>query len=216
MLDQLDQMQVSTLVHSIPVPCSQQQERMGDLTHALLSPPVYSYAIGPLDATQVTTLQAHLSTDEDVSLLVPTHLSPSILTHSWFKDGYECGYTESDPEEEYSVPKLVNEVYHILVELCYEDEANFCPWTLGFLLGELASLAERDRTLAFTGLAHVCFLLPLLTQGRPPCWPRYEPYHAGLLHHRAVRAYRARVRAYREQGVCFWEAQHLALAVPAQ
>src|SRR5713226_763157 len=216
MLNYAETASSSTILPVGSVSCRQPQEHAVARTSSFLSPPVYSYAIGPLDATQVTTLQAHLSTSEDVSLLVPTHLSPSILAHSWFKDGYECGYTESDPDEEYSVPKLVNEVYHILMELCYEDEANFCPWTLGFLLGELASLAERDRTLALTGLAHVCFLLPLLTQERPPCWPRYEPYHVGMLHHRAVRAYRARVRTYQEQGVCFSQAQRLALVLPAQ
>ncbi len=81
------------------------------------------------------------------------------------------------------------------------DSSNpdFIPWTLGFLLGELANIAEWDKTLAHTGLAHFCFLLPLFMQERPSDWPRYEPYHPAYLHDRMVKAYRAQVRFYREQ-----------------
>ena len=42
-------------------------------------------------------------------------------------------------------------------------------------------------------------------------WPHYEPYHADLLHTRVVKAYRAQVRFYREQGKSYNEAQRLAL-----
>lgn len=83
---------------------------------------------------------------------------------------------------------------------------------LGFVLGELTRLAEWDTTLAHTGLAHYCFLLPLFTQEHPASWPRYEPYHVGLWHTRVVKAYRVRVRGYREQGTSFDEAQRLALS----
>jgi len=129
-----------------------------------------------------------------------------------FKEGYKWGYLEGDSEEdEWTVPKLVNELYQNLTDLTCKHEPDVSLWTLGFVLGELASVAERDKTLALTGLVHVCFLLPLLTQDRPPSWPRHEPYHAGILHTRVVKAYRGRVRLYRQQGKSFAEAQHLAL-----
>jgi hypothetical protein len=106
----------------------------------------------------------------------------------------------------------VNELYQNLSELYGTHEPDLSPWILGFFLGELASIAEQDWTLALTGLAHYGFLLPLITQKRPSDWPRYEPYHAYFLHRRAMKAYRARVRVYREQGKSFDEAQRLALA----
>lgn len=83
MLAQLDQMQVSTPAPSLSV----------------LSP-MSSYAIGPIDPAQLLTLHAHLSTGEECSLLVPVSLPSSILTHSMFKEGYECSYMESGTEEE--------------------------------------------------------------------------------------------------------------------
>ena len=86
------------------------------------------------------------------------------------------------------------------------SDPNFSFWTPGFVLGELARLAEWDRTLALTGLAHFQVLFPLLMQDRPPDWPRDEPYHPYYLHERAVKAYWARVRVYREQGKSFEEA----------
>ena len=186
MLAQLDQMQVSTPAPSLSV-------------LSLAS----SYAIGPIDPAQLLTLHAHLSTGEECSLLVPVSLPSSILTHSMFKEGYECSYMESGTEEEWTFPKLVNEVYHILVELCYEDEPDFCPWTLGFLLGELASLAERDRTLALTGLAHSCALLSFFPLDDALPWPLYRLLQARYLHSSALHAYRARIRAWREQGMRF-------------
>jgi hypothetical protein len=200
MLDQLDHMQVST--------------------PASLSPTftaVSSYAIGPIDLAHITSLHAHLSTGDECSLLVPVQLPPSLLTHPACKDGYEWGYLEGNPEEEkWTFPKLVNEVYSILSELCNGSDPDFYPWTLGFLLGELASIAEQDKTLALTGLAHSCFLLPLLTQDRPSDWPRHEPYHAAYLHRDAVKAYRAQVRVYREESKSYDEAQRLALAASVQ
>lgn len=79
----------------------------------------------------------------------------------------------------------------------------------------MTRLAETDRILALVGMAHLCFLLPLLTQERPSDWPRSEPYHARILHDRAVKTYRARVRVCREQGKSFDEAQRLALVTAA-
>ncbi len=113
---------------------------------------------------------------------------------------------------------MVNHIYSSLTDdRFYRDletgkvGSDFLPWQVGWLLRDLTHLTETDRTLAYVGLAHLCFLLPLLTQGRPLDWPRYEPYHAHILHDRVVKAYRARVRIYREQGLSFSEAQRLAL-----
>lgn len=178
-----------------------------------------SYAIGPLDPAHITTLHAHLSSGDECSLLIPVQVSSSLLTHPVFKEGYEWGYLDSHVEEEaWTVPKLVNDLYANLADLPrFKQDPDFYPWTLGFLLGELANMAEWDRTLALTGLAHVCFLVPFFTQDRPSNWPRYEPYHPAYQHDRVVREYRARVRAHREQGASFAEAQRSALCytVPA-
>ncbi len=106
------------------------QVQVKTLLDALSASPMSSYAIGPLDPMQFTPLHTHLSTGEEYSLLVPVQLPPSILTHPIFKDGYEWAYTEGNPEEEWTVPKLVNEVYHFIAELCYEDEPDFCAWML--------------------------------------------------------------------------------------
>ncbi len=201
MLNYAETTSISTILPLTSVPCRQPQEH-----------PAFSYAIGPINPAQVTPLHAHLSTGDECSLLVPVQLPSSLLAHPAFKDGYEWGYLEGNPEEEeWTFPKLLNEVYAILSELCGDSDPDFYPWTLGFLLGELASIAEQDKTLALTGLAHYCFLLPLLTQKRPSDWPRYEPYHAYFLHRRVVKAYRARVRVYKEQGKSYDEAQRLAL-----
>jgi hypothetical protein len=178
---------------------------------------VSSYAIGPLDPVEITTLHTQLSTGEEYSLLVPIQLPPSILTHPMFKDAYECGYEVSDPEEEWTVPKLVNEVYQTLVELYYEDElVDYCPWTLGFLLGELEYLAERDQTLALTGLAHYCFLLSFFPLDSVPPWPLSSLVRVRFRHGEVLRTYRAQVRSYRVQAKNFAEAQRLALAGSAQ
>jgi len=110
----------------------------------------------------------------------------------------------------------VNESYHSLAELCYEDKLDLCPWTLGFLLGELASVAETDRTLALTGLAHYCFLLPFFPLDDAQSWLPTASYSGRALHNHALRTYRARVRTWREQGMSFSEAQRLALVASAQ
>jgi hypothetical protein len=202
---------VETAHSSTIVPLISQRQGQQDATRYVSS--VFSYVIGPLDPAHITSVPVHLSTGEEYTLLVPVQWPSSLLTHPAWKDGYEWGYLEGSPQEEkWAVPKLVNEVYSMLSELCNDADPDVYPWTFGFLLGVLASMAERDKILALTGLAHACFLLPLFTQERPADWPRYEPYHASFLHDRVVKAYRARVRVYRQQGKSFDEAQRLALA----
>ncbi len=127
---------------------------------------------------------------------------------------------EDDEEGEWtsSVTRLVNHIYKSLTDdRCYRDldtgEAlqGFLPWQVGWLLRDLTRLAETDRTLACVGIAHLRFVLSLLTQDRPANWPRYEPYHSHILHDHAVRAFRARMHVYREQSKSYDEAQRLAL-----
>lgn len=85
-------------------------------------------------------------------------------------------------------------------------------WAVSWLLCVLTRLAERDETLAAVGLAHLCFLLPLLAQPHPASWSDYDPFEAGFRHNPAIRAYRRHVKTYREQGKSYEEAQRLALA----
>lgn len=179
---------------------------------------VFSYAIGPLASAQFRSLQVSLSEEDgQYSLLVPVHLPPELLADPDFLDATEYGYLEGNPQETvWSVPKLVNELYGNLNELRERPEPDMYPWTPGFLLGMLASIVEQDRTLGLTGLAHFAFLLPFFTQPRPFDWPRYEPYHPFFAHTRAIKAYRVRVRSYREHGRSFAEAQRLALAIPQE
>src|SRR6266567_7445457 len=149
MLDQLDQIQVSTPAPSLSV----------------LSP-TSSYAIGPIDPMQVTSLQAHLSSGEEYSLLVPVQLPASILTDPMFQEGYEWGYLDGELEAEWSVPHLVNWTYNTLSQELWDERAwealglHLPAWIVGWVLGDLARLAGTERTLALVGLAHLCFLLP--------------------------------------------------------
>ena len=123
---------------------------------------VFSYAIGPLAPAQFRPLQVSLSNEDgQYTLLVPVHLPPELLTDPDFFDSAEYGYLEGNPQEEiWSVPKLVNELYWNLNELRERPELDIYPWTPGFLLGMLASIAEQDCTLALIGLAHFSYLFP--------------------------------------------------------
>jgi len=159
MLGQLDRMQVTALALTLP------------------SSSPSSYAIGPVDPAQITTLQAHLSTGEKYSLLVPLHLPLALLSDPMFKEGYESGYLEGELDEEQMVPRIVNWTYYTIQDELYEEEAweelglHLPAWIVGWVLGSLASLAEVERTLALVGLAHLFFLLPFLAlDADAPCW----------------------------------------------
>jgi len=157
------------------------------------------------------------------SALLPVHLPRLILDDPTFRDGYEYNYLseeERDEEEEWTatVTRLVNHIYSSLTDTSLyrnfdigEVAPNFLSWQVGWLLRDQTRFAETDLTLAYVGIGHLCFLLPLLTQERPVNWPRYEPYYARILHTCAVKAYRARVCFYCEQGRSYDEAQRLAL-----
>lgn len=196
MLDQLNVMQVTT--SAIP---------------AFTFPTVSSYTIGPLDQAQITMRSIQLSTSGTCTMLLPLSFPSDVSTHSLFQQGYETAYLEGELDaKSCTVPELLNDLYRTLTDLRYRHkDPGMYPWTLGFVLGELAYIAECDNTLALVGLAYVCFLLPLFTHPRPSDWPRYEPYNTRAWHDHAIRAYRRRVRAYREQGKSFEEAQRLAL-----
>lgn len=196
MLDQLNIMQVMT--PAVPA-----------LTFSVVS----SYVIGPIDQAQITTRSVQLSTGDTCTTLLPLSFPSDLPAHFVFQQGHETAYLECELDAKTcTVPKLLNELYDNLADLRFRDKyPGLYPWTLGFVLGELAYIAEWDKTLALTGLAHVCFLLPFFTQPRPLGWPRYEPYHPHYPHDRAIKAYRAKVRMHRKQGRNLAEAQRLAL-----
>ncbi len=171
------------------------------------------YAIGLLDPSRLTTMPASLAEGQEMALLLPAHLPTSVHTHPAFQEGCVWGYTEGVYTDEWSVPRLLNDLYAQLSDLFAEEEdTEDYPWTVGLLLGDLSRLAERDRTLALVGLAHLCFSLCLLKADKPTDWPFRTPLHARVWHNRAVKAYRAQVRVYREQGKNYQQAQRLALA----
>lgn len=205
----------STIALVESVPNSQYRECSTDP----LSP--YSYAIGPLDSVQLTTLPVQLSSGQACTLLLPLNVPPSLLHDPQFAEGYEAGYLDPETEAEWSVPQLVNWTYHFIqrdlhFEEAWEDFGLHLPaWIVGCVLGDLAGLAETERTLALVGVAHLSFLLPFLTFDSP-FWPPVNLYRAGFPHQVALCAYRARVRSYREQGKSFEEAQRLALVVSGQ
>jgi hypothetical protein len=201
MFDQLTQTQVST---PAPSPASVDAS----------SP----YTIGPLDPSQIHPWQAYLSVDLEVTLLVPVSLPLSLLNDPWCKEGYEDGYDSGESDADlltWTVPKLVNEVFLTLEsELRAETACSAYTWTAGFLLGRLSSLAECEQTLAHVGLAHLCYLLSFLSAEDPGSWPR-GLNRAFEAHTQAIKAYRKKVRGWREQGQNFELAQRLALAAPS-
>src|SRR5260370_12525475 len=219
MLNYAETASSSTNVPLVLVPSSQHQEHTADRT-ASPSSLTSSYAIGPVDPAQITTLHAHLATGEECSLLVPIHLPLSLFIEQMFKESYESGYLEGEVDEEWSVPRIVNWTYNIFNDEPYDEDAweelglHLPAWIVGWVLGSLARLAETEQTLALVGLAHLCFLLSRLTLDSP-FWPPCVLRRADFLHRQALCAYRKQVRTYREQGRSFAEAQRLALAASA-
>lgn len=202
MLDQLDVMQAVLSVTSVSTFSSGS-----------------SYAIGPIDEVQITTRSVQLSTGDTCTLLVPVTIPPALFDHQDFRQGYEWGYFEGHSEEDgleegLTVPKLLNDLCKSLEEMYQlrQKDPGMYPWTPGHILGDMAGIAEWDRTLALTGLAHLCFLLPFFAQSCPSDGTYSEDYyHGARLHLCAIKAYRERIRTYRAQGKSFAEAQRLAL-----
>src|SRR5713226_1753662 len=178
MLNYAETARSSTNVPVVLGPCSQHQEHTADRTTSPSSP-TSSYAIGPIDPAQFTTLSAHLATGEEYALLVPIHLPLALFLDAMFKDGYECGYLYGELDEGWTIPRIVNWTYYTIQDELYEEEAweelglHLPAWVVGWVIGDLAGLAETERTLALVGLAHLCFLLPFLAlDADAPCWPR--------------------------------------------
>jgi len=102
------------------------------------------------------------------------------LNHPEFRDGYERNsFTEEGEEDkEWStVSHMVNLIYSKLLGKSFEDlvtsevEPSFGAWEIGWLLRDFTRLAETDRMLALTGIAHLCFLVSFLPPQPPVSWP---------------------------------------------
>jgi hypothetical protein len=214
----------STFILVAPVPCSPspenptpepQKDTSPDSSPAFVlpePPDPASYIIGPIDPAKLITVQVQLTNGETLSCHIPPTIPLLVLMHPMFREGCEWGYTETDLEEVvYTYPKLLNDIFRMLSGLRFMEEADFCPWTIGFILGELARLAEADDLLALTGLAHYCFILSFLSPGS---WGYFflRLSWAHEFHQLGMKEYRARIRVYKEQGKSFAEAQRLALA----
>lgn len=223
MLQHVEPVDVRTLILVRPVPTYASQKELAseppenvspESSFAFPLPNVFNpsaYTIGPIDPAKLIPVQVQLSSGTTIPCFIPPFIPLRVLMHPFFREGCEWGYIECDPEEEvYTFPKLLNDIFGMLSGLRDLDEPEFCPWTIGFVLGELARLTEVDRTLALTGLAHYCFILSFLSPGS---WgyPFLRLSWASAFHLKAMKAYRARIRSYREQGKSFEGAQRLAL-----
>lgn len=182
-----------------------------------------SYTIGPIDAAKVVTTHIHVSDEEACTLLIPKQLPSSILNDPAFQDACKENYLSEEeiPEEKEwaaNVIQLVNHVYASLTDTrCYLDFTtgevlpDFLPWQVGWLLRDLTSLAEVNQTLAYVGIAHLCFVLSLLTPEDESSTPSNEAYYARFIHSHTVKAYRTRVRIYMKQGKSLADARYAAL-----
>jgi hypothetical protein len=65
-------------------------------THVTPLSPSSSYAIGPANPAQFTTLSVSFSDDEECALLVPVSLPHALQTDPPFQEGYEWGYVEGE------------------------------------------------------------------------------------------------------------------------
>ncbi|MBA2677093.1 MAG: hypothetical protein H0U76_01640 [Ktedonobacteraceae bacterium] len=216
MLNSAATARMSTIVPSPVVPSQGQCQQ--NVTSSV--PSVPSYTIGPIDPAHLLTLSAHLSNGEICPLLVLKPLPLWILHHPEFRDGYERNYFHEEREDNQqwgTVPHMVNLIYSKVLGEGFEDLSSgevapdFGAWEIGWLLRDFTRLAEADRMLALTGMAHLCFLVSFLPREPPASWPPASLLRAWWQHNDAVKAYRARVRLYREQGKSYNEAQRLAL-----
>ncbi|HEY7415983.1 MAG TPA: hypothetical protein VH593_12370 [Ktedonobacteraceae bacterium] len=207
MLNYTETARIGTNLPTSPVTCCQPQ-------YSISFSSASSYTVGPIDQAQITTHQVQLSTGDTCTLLVPVTIPCALFHHPDFQQGYECGYLNSYTEEDgLTVPKLLNDLYQSL-EGTYNrrgEDPDMSFWTPGHTLGDMAGVAEWDKPLALTGLAHLCFLLPFFTQPRLLDWPSGEAYYPLYPHSHAIKAYRRQVRSFRGQGKSFVDAQRLAL-----
>ncbi len=212
--------ETASLSTNVPVMSLPQNQCQQDTASSASSVP--SYSIGPIDPSHLVAIHAPCSNGEECPLLIPKSLPSWIRTHPEFRDGYERNFfTEEEGEDEEwgkTIPHMVNLIYSKLLGEGFEDfasgevEADFGAWEIGYLLRDFTRLAETDRVFALTGIAHLCFLVSFLPAEQPPIyWPPAGLVWARFKHDDAVKAYRAQVRVYREQGKSYDEAQRLAL-----
>lgn len=177
---------------------------------------VNSYVLGPLDLSRVTWLDVDPLDAPAFKLpvLVSPDLPALLLRRSRFRDGAIVGYEVTDLGEEIGgAGPLPVRVANWLWRAFSWDllHGSSYAWTVGYLLGALAFLAETDRELALVGLAHLSFLLSLVPNVPHPLLS-LALHRAGASHNLAVRDYRAKVRTLREQGMDLLQASRLALA----
>ncbi len=215
MMNYAETASISTNVPVTPLPQSQCQEHASDHISA-----VPSYAIGPIDPSRLIAIHAPCSNGEECPLLIPKQFPLWILNHPEFRDGCERNFfteEEGANEEWGTVSRMVNLIYSKLLGQGFEDfpsgevEPNFGAWEIGWLLRDFTRLADTDRVFALTGIAHLCFLVSFLPVEQPVYWPPVGLVWTRWRHDDAVKAYRAQVCIYREQGKSYDEAQRLAL-----
>lgn len=165
-----------------------------------------AYAVGRLDASQITPLTGRLDNGQTYTVLIPSPVFPQMVRRNPdFLYGCECGYTGYD-EASVTILSAVNKVTHTLYENLREPFGTGMDgwfWAAGYALGWLARVAEQDVRVAHVGLAHLCFALTHLH----PSFMGYRPallwalYQCSLHHTLAMKAYRARVRELTTRGL---------------
>lgn len=167
-----------------------------------------SYALSPMDEFFLAPMEMQSANGEYFSLLVPVHLPVSSFDALAFQKGAVIGYECREEMGETPV-QVVNLVYRgFQGDL---SAGGVYAWNVGFLLGCLSALAEVNCQLALVGIAHLCFLVSSMPNCSTAAFRR-ALIHVGTLHDAVVQTYRARVRAFREQGMGFEEAWQLALS----
>jgi hypothetical protein len=181
MLNYAEIASISTILSIEPVPCNQPQDYVASAS---------SYVIGPIAPTRLVAWKTLLSTGYEVILLVPKQLPLSVLTDQAFKAGFDNGYFAWDLED-LTASQVVSKIYKTLYfSVEEENSAEWCAWTVGFVVGELARLAGTAKTLARTGLAHLDFLLSFFSLD-PLSWPKdVVRFQMRRWHHEAMRSYR--------------------------
>lgn len=174
-----------------------------------------SYALGPVDFDNIAEFTVVEPGREPFRLLVPA-LPVALLCDSAFREGAIAGYYCGED----LVPVLPTQVVNS-VSVCFVEEllgGSSYAFTVGFLLSVLSALAEVDRLSACVGIAHLCFLVGLVSFDLSGNALRQAVYDAYFEHTRVVRAYRTRWQECKAQGFSTFEAACQALRgyVPGQ
>lgn len=177
-----------------------------------------SYTLGPIDPGQVVSLRIEPADAPSFTLLAlgPADLPASLLADPSFQDAAMYGYDTGELNDYldgwgFAPVRVANWIWNTFHwDMSRKGSRIF---TLGYILGALARLAEAEHTLALVGLAHFSFLLSLVPD---PCPFPAVLGDAGLFHDQAVRAFRDRVSLLKAAyGLDVWDASRLALGVAA-